>query len=59
MKLTERCERIMRELGISVTQFCKRVELSPSGYYRWRAGEIKLGEDTLARIDAWLRRYNF
>ena len=59
MELTERCEKMLAELGISVAAFCRRVELSPSGYYRWKNGEISLSEKTLARIEAWLQKYNF
>ena len=59
MDLVERCENMMKEIGIPVTEFCRRVEISPSCFYRWRAGEIKPGENTLARIEAWVSRFGF
>ena len=59
MTLVERCEKMINELGIPVTEFSRRVELAPSSYYRWRAGEIKLSEKTAARIEAWIKHYGF
>lgn len=59
MEIQERCKRLQTELGVPVTEFCRRVNLSPSGYYRWRAGEITLSEQTVARIDEWLKKYGF
>lgn len=57
--LRNRCDRFMAELGVSVTQFCKHIQLSSSGFYAWRNGQLKLSDATLARIDGYLRKYNF
>ena len=53
-ELKERCKRFLEELCTPVTQFCKKVQLSPSGYYAWRSGQLVLSEGTLERIDSYL-----
>ena len=58
-KLKERCERFIRELGVSVTKFCNRVQLSTSAFYAWRTGQLTLSNATLERIDSYLQQYNF
>ena len=57
--LLARCEQFMDELGITVTNFCKRVRLSRSGFYAWQAGRISLSNATQHRIDAYLKQYDF
>ncbi len=57
--LKERCERFIAELGVSVTKFCERIQLSPGGYYAWRNGQLKLSDGTLERIDGYLKQYGF
>jgi len=59
MTLQERCKKFMDELGIPVTSFCRRIDLSLSGYYGWKTGEIKLSQATLERIDSYLKHYGF
>ena len=58
-ELKERCARFLSELGIATTKFCDRVQVSTSAYYAWKAGTLKLSEDTLNRIDSYLKQYNF
>lgn len=57
--LLMRCEKFIAELGIAVTKFCQRVQLSTSGYYAWRAGQLVLSDGTRQRIDGYLKQYNF
>ena len=57
--LLARCEKFMAELGIRKTAFCSRIELSTNGYFAWRAGNLKLSDATLQRIDSYLQKYNF
>ena len=58
-ELIARCERFQKELGIAVTKFCERVSLSTSSYYACRSGQLALSEETLTRIDEYLKRYGF
>ena len=57
--LKNRCERFISELGVTVVNFCKHIELSVGGFYAWRNGQLKLSEGTLARIDGYLEQYGF
>ena len=57
--LKERCARFVDELGVSITKFCAKIKLSTAGYYAWKSGRLELSEETLNRIDGYLRRYNF
>lgn len=57
--LRNRCEQFITELGVTVTHFCKHIQLSSGGFYAWRNGQLKLSDDTLARIDDYLKKYNF
>lgn len=59
MKLIDRCEIFMDALGVPTTSFCKRINLSPSGFYRWKSGSVKLSDVTLERIDRYLTQYGF
>lgn len=59
MTLYERCQIFMDELGIPVTSFCRRIKLSLSSFYGWRSGDVILSENTLKRIDEYLKKYNF
>ena len=55
----ERTIRFLDEMGTPATKFCERVQIAGSTFYAWRSGKLKLSDDTLARIDEYLRRYNF
>lgn len=57
--LLARCEQFIDELGVTVTSFCKRVNLSRSGFYAWQTGRISLSNATKHRIDSYLKQYNF
>ena len=55
----ERAIRFLDEMGTPSTKFCERVQIAGSTFYAWRSGKLKLSDDTLTRIDEYLRRYNF
>ena len=58
-ELKDRSEKFMKELGVTVANFCRRIELSSGGYYAWKNGQLVLSKATLARIDEYLKKYNF
>lgn len=59
MNLIERCQHFLDELGVPVTAFCLRVEISAASFYKWRSGDLRLSDGTLQRIDSYLTNYNF
>lgn len=58
-EIIERIERMMEELRLPATSFCKNVDISTSTYYRVIKGELNLSAETAARIDNYLKRYGF
>ena len=59
MSLEKRCNQMIEELGIPVTAFCRKVNISASAYYAWHRGTIDLSATTLDRIDKYLKKYGF
>lgn len=59
MELIKRCETFLNELGVPVVVFCRKVDISTTAYYSWRKGFLQLSNDTLQRIDSYLKQYNF
>lgn len=59
MTLPERCFSFIHELGIPITQFCKRINLSRTCLYDWKNGKIKLSDNTIKRIEEYLTKYGF
>ena len=58
-KLKIRLNHFLEEMGVPVTQVCKRVNLSPQSLYDWRKDKLKLADSTLKRIDEYLSKYYF
>lgn len=59
MKLEERCKKMIEELSIPVTRFCKSIRLSTSSYYDWQNQKLKLSDSTEKRINEYLEKYGF
>lgn len=54
-----RAKTFLEELGIPVTAFARRVELSESSVRHWIGGYYVLSQKNLDRIDAYLSKYGF
>lgn len=52
-ELKEKCENFIKHTPISVRHFCKRVGLSPEGYYKWQRSEIALKPKKIRKIEAY------
>lgn len=59
MTVKERCQKMIDELGIPVTKFCRNINLSTFTFYEWKKNNIKLSDERMKDIDAYLKRYNF
>ncbi len=57
--LFERIQRMISEIGLPVSSFCKSVGISTSAFYHARGGTLKLSDTTRARIDEFLSRFNY
>ena len=56
MDIREQAQKVQQELGIPTTQLCKRLKISPSGYYRWLKRDLKLSEETEERIRKYVSK---
>lgn len=59
MSLMNRVEKFINELGVSKSAFCQRVKLNVSTLWKWQHNQLELSDATLARIDSYLKKYNF
>lgn len=59
MKLKERCNKFIEEIGVPLTVFCKNVGISRTQYYSWQRGERNLSGNMEQRISDYLEKYNF
>ena len=57
--IVKRVSRFLDEVGTPVTKFCERVKIAGSTFYAWKNGQLTLSQGTLARIDEYLKKYNF
>ncbi len=59
MKLQERVNNFLSELGVPLTVFSKKVNLSASAIRSWQKGTLNLSDSALERIDEYLSKYGF
>ena len=59
MTLQERCTSFLDSLGLPISRFCRKVELSDTAYHRWIRNDLKLSDKATARIDSFLKRYGW
>lgn len=57
--ITARIDAFIRNTGLPITRFCRKIELSPQCYYRWRKGEVNLKDSTIKRIEMFLEQFGF
>ena len=57
--LIKRCMRFISELGVPVTTFCKKVEISSSTFYKWVSGDLKLSDKTEQRIKEYIEKFQY
>lgn len=59
IEIFERIDSFMSATGSPVTEFCKRVNISPQTYYRWRKNQLKLKDSTIERMKKFVEKFNF
>ena len=57
--LKERCQKMIDELGITVSRFTANAGIGRTTYYRWQNGELEISDNLKSKIDNYLKRYNF
>lgn len=59
MKLQERVNNFLSELGVPLTVFSKKVSLSTAAIRNWQKGILNLSDNACKRIDEYLSKYGF
>ncbi len=56
MGLKERVKSFLADTGSTVTAFCKRIEISPTYYYKWMNHNVEFSDKLISRINDFLNR---
>ena len=57
--LRDRVQKFLDELEMPITVFCKKIEISPSYFYKWRVGKVNFSEEALQRVSDYITKYGF
>lgn len=57
--LRERVQKFIDEFDMPITIFCRKIELTPDSYYKWKKGQLNFSEKTIKRISDYLSQYGF
>lgn len=55
MGLREKVKSFLRDTGGTVTAFCKKMEISPTYYYKWMKKEVEFSDRLNNRIAEFLQ----
>ena len=59
MDLITRCQKMLDELGIPTTSFCRKVGISASYFYACKKGTLNFSAKVYERINDYLTKYGF
>ena len=54
MDLREKVKTFLLDTGATVTNFCKKIEISPTYYYKWIRNEVEFSDRLTERINKFL-----
>lgn len=54
MDLKKRAKSFLEDTGATVTAFCKKIEVSPTYYYKWMKNKVEFSEKLTNRITEYL-----
>lgn len=54
LDLKERVKSFLVDTGSTVTAFCKRIEISPTYYYKWMNNNVEFSGQLISRIKNFL-----
>lgn len=54
MDLREKVKSFLSDTGGTVTAFCKKIEISPTYYYKWINNNVEFSERLINRIKEFL-----
>ncbi len=56
MDLRERVKSFINDTGATVTAFCKKIEISPTYYYKWMNYNVEFSDQLVNRINIFLNK---
>lgn len=54
MDIKEKVKSFLNDTGATVTAFCKRIDISPTYYYKWINDNVKFSNEIIDRIIKFL-----
>lgn len=54
LDLREKVKSFLNDTGATVTAFCKRIEISPTYYYKWINNDVEFSDQLISRISNFL-----
>lgn len=54
MDLRQRVKSFINDTGATVTAFCKKIEISPTYYYKWMNNNVEFSNQLANRITIFL-----
>lgn len=58
MNLQQQTRKILDEIGIPVSVFCRRMQISDTAFYRWQNMDLKLSAETESRIKNYINKFS-
>lgn len=50
LDLRQRVKSFINDTGATVTAFCKKIEISPTYYYKWMNNNVEFSNQLISRI---------
>lgn len=54
MDLRQRVKSFINDTGATVTSFCKKIDISPTYYYKWINNNVEFSDQLISRINNFL-----
>ena len=48
--------KLLKEIGIPVSVFCRKIGISQTAYYRWQTGDLRLSDEKETRIRQYVNK---
>ena len=56
MDIKEKVKSFLNDTGATVTAFCKRIDISPTYYYKWINNNVEFSNEIINRIETFLNK---
>lgn len=58
MNLQKQTRKVLKDVGIPVSVFCRRLQISDTAFYRWQNMDLKLSAETENRIQNYINQFS-